>query len=622
MSSVIKQTLCPTLFLGLFFFSLLAYAGVLGLPAPTLPGAIRPTTSESLPDLEALAGEVVDIPEVVERPFDLEDPPFILVKSFKLLDATDLPKFKIDLDEIQSSILDKALEMQPERGFSIGELQQITDNVTNYYRGQGLILSQAVLPVQNVVGGVVDIQIFVGVLGRILIEENQHYEEYILREPFLPLIGQPVTQKSVEAAILTLTDFPGLSVFGVFQPGRKVGEADIVIKIQDEKAYNVALRLDNQGVRETGERNFTTNIDWNSPTGAADKLNFLFRQSYRPKNTFSWTASYERFLGHGFTAGFSIFRNRSNVFIDQGGPITQIQSSVLDFSVNKSLIRQRQENLSTKLSFRRKRSQIFLDSRSLNYDSLSVLALETNYDIVDSYHPLHFFYDKVFDIGENFGGGLNFVFLEYSHGFNNIFGAMGSSAESNTLPNTHFPTRRGGDQRFSEGQFNKLYGSFSRLQLLSQNQSLLLKGEFQYTPDILTSLEQYSVGGLNNVRAFPSTQALFDSAYFFSVEYIINAPFLAQVEAFDNRTWGELLQFSIFYDFVTGTRNNPTLTPDELLEQGNFVTFRGYGMGLRFSLPGSINSRLILARQLGGNPLSPPRNNRNTQVWGDFTYSF
>ena len=42
-------------------------------------------------------------------------------------------------------------------------------------------------------------------------------------------------------------------------------------------------------------------------------------------------------------------------------------------------------------------------------------------------------------------------------------------------------------------------------------------------------------------------------------------------------------------------------------------------MGLRFNLPGSIDSRLMYATELGA---EIPNNGRFGQIWGDFTYSF
>ena len=249
------------------------FAEALILADATRPGAVRPPPElRPEPSLNLEVGEAVDIPALIDRPFDIEEGPFVIVREFRLLDAEALPEYGIRPAEIQADILEKALAEQPERGFSIGELQEVADAVTAYYRARGLILSTAVIPVQTVESGRVDIQIFIGRLGRVLAEGNERYREEILRKPFLKLIGRPVTQKGIEAALLTLTDYPGLSVFGLFQPGLKVGESDIVLRVQQEKAYDVALRVDNHGLKETGRNRLRVAINWNNPTGYADSL--------------------------------------------------------------------------------------------------------------------------------------------------------------------------------------------------------------------------------------------------------------------------------------------------------------------------------------------------------------
>ena len=98
------------------------------------------------------------------------------------------------------------------------------------------------------------------------------------------------------------------------------------------------------------------------------------------------------------------------------------------------------------------------------------------------------------------------------------------------------------------------------------------------------------------------------------LQWLINAPFFADKPAFDNRTWGEILQFSVFFDQATGRLNTPRLS-----DQQGHESLRGAGFGLRFTLPGFIESKILWASEIGGNEVG---NDRNQQVWGDFTYRF
>jgi hemolysin activation/secretion protein len=604
--------------LSLLFLNELVFAGPLGLPDSARPGAVRPQPEVQPEQPVVPAGDIVDIPAVIDRPFDIEEGPYVAVKEFRLLDAEDLPKYDVSIDEIKTTILEKLRQEQPERGFSIGELQEISDEVTRYYRAKGLILSTAVVPIQTVASGIVDIQIFIGRLGRVIAESNEKFSESVLRKPFMGLVGEPVTQEDIEAALLTLTDFPGLSVFGVFQPGQKVGEADLILKVQEEKWYDVAYRIDNHGTRETGRNRFRTTIDWNNPSGGADKVTASIQQTYNPKNSPFWSLDYERFLGRGFTVGLGVYKNRFDVGGEFASSLIAARTDNHSIYLDKSFIRSRQKNLSSRLSMTRKVSRTTTRSAPTDADRLAVLAIEFNYDSVDTFHPFRIFLDKINP--EGFGGGLNFATLSIDRGFNNIFGAMGSAGDALNLPTGSQPSRRGGnaDATFAAGQFAKLSGSYQRLQLMTKNQSVLFKSEFQYSPDILVPLEQYSVGGPENVRGFPEAQGLFDRAYFFSIEYIFNAPFIADVPAFKNRTWGELLQFSVFYDFAVASKNAP-LQNTEQTEADGWINYKSVGMGLRFNMPGQIDSRLMYATELGSDQ---PGDERHRQIWGDFTYSF
>ena len=566
-------------------------------------------------------GTPFEVPALIDRPLDIEEGPYVVVKEFNMIDAEDYPEHDVSVSEIKSTILDDLLKKQLERGFSIGELQEVADEVTRYYRAKGLILSTVVVPLQTVTDGVVDIQVFIGRLGRVVTEGNEKYDLETLEKPFSKLIGQPVTQHEIEEALLVLTDFAGLSVFGVFRPGMKVGEADIVLKVQQEKSYDVDYRIDTHGLKETGLNRFRTIVHWNNPTGGADRITVTLQQTYNPKMSNFWSMDYKLYLGRGYTFGAGIFRN----FFRIGGDLAsnQIAAETINrsFYLEKSFTRGRQRNFSSRLTLTQKKSRTQTQSVQTNMDRLTVLALTMNYDSVDTIHPLRPIYRALFkDTPEDYGGGLNFLNVTWSRGFNNVLGAMGSSGDQFLSLSESRSGRRGNSAgEFAEGQFEKVTLSYQRLQLLAKNQSLMFATEAQWSNDILSNQELYSIGGPENVRGFPDAQGLFDRVFYFKLEYILNAPFgLASRPAFMNRTWGEVLQFSVFYDFATATKNDP-LSNQDVNEQNRWINFKSIGLGLRFNVPGRINSRLMYANKIG---VDQPNDNRYGRLWADFTYSF
>jgi hemolysin activation/secretion protein len=115
------------------------------------------------------------------------------------------------------------------------------------------------------------------------------------------------------------------------------------------------------------------------------------------------------------------------------------------------------------------------------------------------------------------------------------------------------------------------------------------------------------------VRAYGPTQVLFDKAMFFSVEYIIPFPGIADKEAFDNHTWGELIQLSFFYDVAFGSLNDPL--PSEVASRN----YKGAGLSISYNNPGKFSTKFTFANPIGG-PF--PQNRRSPQFWVDFNYYF
>ena len=420
------------------------------------------------------------------------------------------------------------------------------------------------MPVQEVDDGEVTIQVLEGLLGRVVTEGNELYQAEILQTPFRSLIGQPVTKEAIETALLTVSDLPGQSSFGVFQPGIEVGSADMVVKVQEETRFELAVRGDNHGITETGQNRYLQQISWNNPIGQGDKLTGTVQHTRVPANTFFWAMDYEVPVTGLYDSAFSLGVSRNQ--FDVGGEFrnSNIASDIRTYhaALHKNFIRSRLKNLSAGFRLSKKTSNTKAQSRDVTRDSLAVVAFELNFDSVDARF-----------------GGLNAGYFEFVHGFNDLFGAMGKD------PSSVQPTRQSNTGEFAQGNFDKAFLSLSRFQALSpiwdklNHHNLLFTFEILWSPDLLVPLEQYTVGGPTNVRAYRPTEALFDRAVFGSIEWIINAPFIADQPAFGNRTWGELLQLSFFYDMAAGKLNSALPT------EKSSENFKAVGFALSFNNP-------------------------------------
>jgi hemolysin activation/secretion protein len=481
-------------------------------------------------------------------------------------------------------------------------MQQIANAVTEYYRSAGYVLAQAFIPAQEVENGQVQIAVLEGTLGNVLVEGNEKYSSDVLASPFEELIDAPVTADGIESAILTASDFPGLSVFGVFRPGRTVGTTDLVLRVQDERSWDASVRLDNHGTRFTGLNRVIVEGSLNNPTGAGDRLSGTALRQVNPGNSNFGEIRYERpFWVPGLLLGGSYSRNPFKVGAELKPVGLTGESTTVELYADRSLARSRAANTFGRVGWRRTVEVTSVSKQEVGKDHLSYLFGELRFDGIDAEAK-----------------AINAGTLGFAYGLGDKLGGHGeSTASAQSVP----PRRQGGSTRFSSNDFWKLQGTFSRFQKITEHLSMLARLEGQWSHDLLTSEQQYSIGGPTNVRAYNVSEFLVDKALYASMEWTLDAPFFADAQFREGLSWGQVLKVSFFADFAWGQINDPLPAEDWNLNLG------GIGAGLSFNLPGRFLTRLQYARPVGklvpgvGTP-GFPSDGESHQWWLDLTYQF
>lgn len=589
----------------------------LALHAATLPGAATPggvqKTLQRPNEYPVSDLPTIQVPKVVDRPLDTNSGPKIEVKQFVVEGVEDVVHKNISNAVVNDLV--EAERLKREGQFTFGQLQLVADQITGLYRQSGLILAQAFVPEQDVVEGLVVLRVMPGNLGAVLVEDNKRYSSARLTGPFKELIGGAVDATAVETALLRVADMPGMSAFGVFQPGSELGEADLALKVT-EKLIDANVSFNNYGTELTGQYQSLLDVMVNNPLGIGDRLQVGFQQSYRPKLAEFGYLTYQApvFSGwvQGLTAGGGFSRNEFEV----GGELKDVGiegvTEVANLFLEKSWIRTRNANLLTRFDFSRKQSKVFVSGNDFSQDVLSVASLETRFDRIDTI----------------LGGGINQGLVNLSHGFGNVL----ASTQADDLPGSGRRNLAG--ESLGSG-FNKVAFDYSRLQNLVPGHSLIMRIAGQFSDDLLPSLEQMSIGGPFSVRAYPQSEFLVDKGVFASLEWVLNAPGFANAIAFENRTWGEVLQVSLFVDHGTGWIDESVIEDQ--------VELSGAGMGLQmyvpaslvsggvnylgslfnqewaFYLPGEFSFRLDVATPLGSRDAS---NREEPQVYVNTTYSY
>ena len=572
-------------FIALFcFFASCAVAATdpITVPPSATPGAVEPGRMKPLPKREDEYYLFDLIPSPGKAPKGDEGEK-TYVRSILLQGVVDHPKANLRLRDVRKLVekyrflpgaaIKGGAPQDPhvvilDSHLTLGQLEGIAGDITNYYRKRGYILAQAYVPEQKVINGVVTVRVLEGKLGSVVVEDNKLYGRRMLLKPFRGEIGQPVYKPAVESALLHLTDYPGLSIFGVFKPGSEVGTTDLVLKVKDEKRVNFDFQMDNYGSKFTGKYRLRGDFSVNNLTGAADIVNGSVLQTFEPSNGIYGALSYERPLDN---LRDSIGLGYSQNTYDIGGELAASgisgASEITNVFWRRSFQRAISFNSNGRVGLYRKVAT--LSAPIGTTDKLAVLSAEY------SFNSLSPDFTKV-----------NVGLVRFSQGIGGFLGAMAGS-------NDPTASRQGGSGEHAGGNFSKLEFRYDRVQKFTANQTVLATLSAQYSNDLLTSMEQMPLGGPTSVRAYPISEYLVDSGYFASLEWSVRAPGFASRPAFGHYTWGQLIQVAVFADIGGGTINDPLPTDQ------SSVSISGVGAGLRFN-SASFSGRLDVAKPVTG----------------------
>lgn len=615
------------------------FFGFTSLNAATLPDAATPggALPHSLENRSAIAddSDKLVIPKVIDRPLEVDAGERVKVREFILkgvdshetynirkedvafiaeanrvkrqrLDEADMEGFTPEeVDDIAEFIRQlveepnqrptsanlwklvfKLRKSEWNRGLTMGQIQEVADEITRYYRQKGMILATAFIPAQDVVDGKVTIEVLEGKLGKVIPESNEMYKNSLIQRPFNSLLGKPVVKKHVETGLLFLGDSPGLSVSGIFRPGGVHGETDLLLKVIEENRVSGGVSIDNNGSKFTGEYRARFDLQVNNPTTFGDKARVTILQTASPENTTFGNVLYEvPVLRNDWLIGGVVAHNEFTAVTASNEVDITGESTVAGGYIKKIIQRNRGFNVHALAELLRKKAMANVEE-------------------------LEFLDDHEYDVGKLEIGfdGIDRRFVGINVGSIQLYQGLGSKLGANGFSTNQFETKR------LKGGFQKVNVNFSRLQTIKRNVSLLLTSQLQFTDTRLNSLEQMAFGGADSVRAYPISEYLMDRGVFGSLELIVNAPGFANKPAFSGRQWGEVLSLSLFYDLAKG---------DNVGDQGCEVcdiTLQGAGAGIKISLPGTFAVRFQAATVVGDE--DPLNNEDKTRFYGDMAYYF
>ncbi len=377
---------------------------------------------------------------------------------------------------------------------SVATLQKIVQQITVLYRNEGYVLTQAVLPPQEIDSGIVSIQIIEGYISNSSIEgECNTLTKWILNK-----YGQHVTKQRplhidmLERYALLANELPGIKVRTVLRASKtRKGAADLVFVV-DRNRTSESLVIDNRGTRLLGPFRYILSLQVNETMPGGKTGVRILRSGDFKEVVYHEFFHQQQINPYGLTWNIDYGQTSSKPDLsEQGidGLSSNGASSKFSTSIAYPIIRTRKQNLKMSVGFKASKSKSTTGGVQNFHDKIRSVKTEILFDRADRF-------------------GASILAVNYQKGLD-IFGA------SNKDP-SRGPT-------FSK-TFNKFEGTLTRYQRIYGPVALLLSAKGQYSLDRLPSLEEFGVGGGVFGLAYDSSEITGDHGLSWKAELQVSIP--------------------------------------------------------------------------------------------------
>ncbi|MEB0048690.1 MULTISPECIES: ShlB/FhaC/HecB family hemolysin secretion/activation protein [unclassified Pseudomonas] len=367
----------------------------------------------------------------------------------------------------------------------VTQLNELLKVITDHYIEKGLVTSRAYLPQQDLSAGHLKVLVVEGKLEGVKGAQDSKLSDRELAMAFPGKTGDLVNLREIEQMVDQLNRLPSNQAQMELSPGKAVGGSDVLVKNTPQKPWRAGLSRSNEGQRSTGEQQWGTTFDWDSPLGLADQLNL--RGGHDAVSDHQQTSS-NAMLTYNLPWGWWNF----NYTYSQSDYRSQAQANGFNF---------KQTGDSENHQLRAERV-IHRDAVSKTSLSAGLSYLRTNNFIEDSKLALSSNRLSEAQFGINHGRRIGSAFVNLDLGMQNGIGAFG--AQDNGHPDPGEPDAR----------YRKYTGTLSYLQPFkvwgeSFSFSSLMTG--QHSEDVLFSPQRTSLGGQSSIRGYKDQSLSGDS---------------------------------------------------------------------------------------------------------------
>ena len=490
--------------------------------------------------------------QLPEQPAAPESKEKTLIKQINVIGVTLLSE-----KEIKDIVLKyKGKEL------TLGEMQKVAGLITDTYRQKGYITSRAYLPPQKIENGILEIRVIEGLMGDLKVTGNHYFKSSLFVRKIDLKKGEPFDYNKLRANLSKINSYVDRSARAVLLPGKDTGSTDVNLEVKDRLPIHIGLDGDNFGSRFIEKYRYEGTIKDNNLLGFDDALTL----QYQGAQAHAYSLTSLRYLipvtdtteiGY-FMAQTKLHLGREFEDVDARG-----KSRLYSLYATQDLISKENVSLSVRLGFDYKDVYNFQREIETSRDRMRVVKTSFNLDVSDKF-------------------GRTILDNEINFGIPDFMGGLDAKDPS--------ASRVG-----SGGKFVKDTVDLLRLQKMPFNSTLLWKNQVQISPYILTSTEQYQLGGIANLRGYAPAEAMGDNGYATTLEWSFPPYFVSKnvKVPFSKGRLYDALRFEFFYDWGNVQLHNPQA------EEKKSTTLSDVGCGIRFNLPEDFYVRFDVAWPLG-----------------------
>jgi len=425
---------------------------------------------------ESVAGEVVQ--QVNTEPTDIVNP----VEKKQAI-TFDIWEYRVSGNSlIERKILERALSPYLGPDNSGGVINDAADALEQLYKDNGYPAVFVDIPEQNVVAGVVRLQVNQGRISRLRVIGADYFTLSSLKEKVPSLqTGQTLHMPSVQQEIQKLHSYsPDLQAVPVLKAGRYPGTMEIELRVKDKLPLHGSLEWNNHYSANTTSSRLEGSISYDNLWQKFHSIKILAQIS--PENTDEVQALVANYIMPVNDANnrLAVYAVKSNSDISAVGGLSVIGAGDI-------------------------------------YGTRYVIPLKNESTLIHS-TTLGFDYKDVEDLVNLKGGGdirtpIKYVVASASY----MASVTSERASTRYTVGLNFglrgPNSRGEfeDKRFKANpDFLYLRGGINRTDYISSDINLKSNIELQLSDSPLISNEQFNAGGFSSVRGYLESQALGD----------------------------------------------------------------------------------------------------------------